>query len=254
MSIKSLLTERSDLDDVTVAVGVDDSFNPRELKQLNLDGMDVAEIRIDLFKDLSLENIKNTISQYSDKNTIATIRLKTEGGGWNKSEVERLKIFEEIIPQVDAIDVENVAPDTIQNLIPLLQKHNTDLIVSHHDFEKTPTALELNDIKTSAENIGADIIKIATLCNSVSDRQRLAQTLVVDNGEQNLIVIGMGAGSVITRTSFPALGSLLTFASFGRFSTAPGQLPLRSMMENLRHLYPNYNERKIIELEILECA
>ena len=64
----------------------------------------------------------------------------------------------------------------------------------------------------------------------------------------------MGVYGLVTRLHFPALGSLMTFASHGGFQTAPGQIPYSNMMEQLRLLYPECSEEKIIKLKLLECA
>lgn len=63
----------------------------------------------------------------------------------------------------------------------------------------------------------------------------------------------MGGQGVKSRLFFPALGSLVTFAFVGR-PTAPSRLEFDQTFELMRLLYPDFNERKMVELGLMEGA
>ena len=94
-------------------------------------------------------------------------------------------------------------------------------------------------------------MKIATHAKTDSDVAALAQ-LLAERRDANLVVIAMGAVGTKSRVFFPALGSLMTFAALEQ-STGPGQLPMALMFQELRLYYPRFNEKKIIDLQLMEA-
>ena len=51
----------------------------------------------------------------------------------------------------------------------------TNVILSHHDYEGTPTDEELDALVAKMVDSGADIAKIATTATDVSDSMRMLQ-------------------------------------------------------------------------------
>ena len=98
--------------------------------------------------------------------------------------------------------------------------------------------------------MGADITKIAAMALGGKDVQRLA-AFTIENADKNIITIAMGSEGTCSRVLFPALGSLLTYASLGE-STAPGQLPYSDTFDILRRLYSKYNQEKVKALKLFE--
>ncbi len=103
------------------------------------------------------------------------------------------------------------------------------LILSFHDFHKTPTEKRLWEIVKKAKQKGADIVKIATLVTKLEDNERLI-ALALGLSEKRIphIVIGMGELGVITRLFSQEMGNVLTFVA-GEKNTAPGQLTLEQI-------------------------
>lgn len=235
-----------------VAIGFSDDVIEADILDARRAGVDIAEIRIDLFQSTKTADVVKKMSAFTLLPTIATIRTKEEGGSWNGSQKERIALFHEILPHVDAIDVELASAKKTMSVVNAARKMGKLVVISFHDFEKTPSAKALKKIVAEANRAGVDIVKIATHVASKADVRALSSLLTEDN--QNLIVIGMGPRGLVTRLSFPGLGSLVTFASHGGFQTAPGQIPYDAMRDQLRLLYPAYNEEKIIKLKLLECA
>jgi 3-dehydroquinate dehydratase-1 len=235
-----------------VAVGFADSDVVENVRGAIEAGVDVAEVRIDQFSTLDADHVIEHLKLFAGLPTISTIRLHDEGGCWDGDEDARRELMTAILPFTDAIDIELQSRSTLAKIAPAAKSQGKLLVVSHHNFDATPSLPELRTIVGAAKDAGADIVKIATHVETPADVQVLAEVLI-EQSALNLIVIGMGSKGLVTRVMFPALGSLLTFAANGAHSTAPGQLPYTKTFELLRSVYPAYNEDKIIELELIEA-
>jgi 3-dehydroquinate dehydratase-1 len=127
-------------------------------------------------------------------------------------------------------------------VIAAARRHDKIVIVSHHDFDSTPTLDRLETIADDARALGADIAKISTMANSKQDLRILA-SLAIKQADLGVIVIAMGAIGTIGRVLFPALGSRLTFSHMGEGS-APGQLDFFETFDLMRKFYPDFHEQK----------
>ena len=187
-------------------------------------GAALFEIRCDLFSaDF------NSIVDYAEelKSSIAvpligTIR-ETEG---NRG--KRLSMFERIIPFIDAIDIEI---DSVISHDVISKAEGKTKIVSEHNFEKTPSDDELSQIIDVANNMGADIIKIAAMPNRGEDVTRLLDFTKLRS--ENLVTIKR------SRIDAFKYGSLFTYAFISE-EVAPGQISLDEMVEEFRMLYPDF--------------
>jgi 3-dehydroquinate dehydratase-1 len=221
-----------------LAVPFDDSVSRAEAQELLAQGLDVAELRVDLFSTREPARVRAELAKYEGLATLATIRLRTEGGGWDGSEAERAALFASLVDRVDAVDVELAARAIRDEVRDAARAAGRLVIASHHDFVRTPESAALAAVVAAGRDFGADVIKIATAIAGAADVRALAR-LLVEHADVPMIVIGMGEAAAATRVLFPALGSLLTYASAGR-ATAPGQLPFDEMRALLRRLFPAY--------------
>ncbi len=180
---------------------------------------DIIELRIDYMKEKpNLERLlhRNSLPK------IVTNRHKDEGGNFQGSEVERIAYLQQAINLgVEYIDIE-------QRHYHILDKKNSKIIVSYHDFEKTPK--NLKEIYNEIANLNPNIVKIAAKANNHNDSLRMLD--LIKKADQDIIGICMGEKGVITRVYGPALGSYLTFASLesGK-SSAPGQISVDELKQ-----------------------
>lgn len=156
---------------------------------------------------------------------ILTLRAAYEGGKWNGSEEDRLKILQAALPDVSAVDVELKS-----GLAPKLAGRGAQVIVSYHDFSGTPPLDQLRKIVHQEFEAG-DVAKISTMVNSAQDLAVL-EKLLAEKFSGPLCVIGMGELGAKTRTEFPPRGSCLTYGYF-ESPAAPGQLSATTLMELL---------------------
>ncbi|OFY91405.1 MAG: hypothetical protein A2236_00380, partial [Bacteroidetes bacterium RIFOXYA2_FULL_33_7] len=126
----------------------------------------MAEIRIDLVKlsELELEKLFKLPIK-----TIATCRI----GYYSENEI--IKLLKLAIKSgAKFIDIETELFENLKlELTPFAQKYNTKIIISYHNFEKTPSQKELQKIIKNCFNQGADIVKIACKSNSEKDNLRI---------------------------------------------------------------------------------
>lgn len=219
---------------VAIAVPFDDRPARADVQALRAGGLDVAELRVDAFASRDPTRALAELAKYDGIPTLATIRIRAEGGAWAGGEAERAKLFLALLPHVGAIDVELAAHEVLPELCAAAREAGRLVIASHHDFDRTPEPGALADLSARAQQAGADVVKIAARVRAPEDVRTLAAALLAP-APIGRIVIGMGDAGLATRVLFPALGSLLTYAHAG-CSTAPGQLPLDELVGLLRRI------------------
>ena len=157
---------------------------------------------------------------------IVTARRQDHGGRWMKSEEERQMLLRSAIAAgVEYVDLESDVAD----LIP--RYGNTKRIISMHDINTTPDNLE--ELHAEMSEKDADIVKLATTPNSITDCVRMMN--LVKNAKVPTIGICMGEMGVVTRLMANRLGSPFTYATFGNKELAPGQLPWKDMRDLYRY-------------------
>ncbi len=220
-----------ELGNIPRIVAIIDKYMPIDnVKSFIERGASLLEIRVDLFPeefDDILEYIE-VLNKQVRVPLICTIR-ETE-----KNRENRLTMFKKIVPFVDAIDIEI---DTDINREVINYSTGKTVIISYHDFEKTPENSELSNIIDKAIDLGADIVKISTMANSSEDVARLL--CFAKERPENLVVIAMGEIGRISRIDAPLFASLFTYA-FVNDEVAPGQLSLDSMVKELKSFYPSF--------------
>jgi 3-dehydroquinate dehydratase-1 len=181
----------------------------------SINRVDMAEIRIDL-TGFSNNDIKRIFSK--GKKLIATCR---PGKIKDDDRVEMLKIAVE--SGATYVDIEYEAPAEYKNdLIDFAHHHQCDVIISYHNYDRTPELEELEKIVHDCYSQGADLAKIATHVNMNRDNSKI---LSLYKAPGRLVAIGMGDLGRISRIVAPFLGAEFTYASLSESaSTAPGQI------------------------------
>ena len=105
-------------------------------------------------------------------------------------------------------------------LTKYLKSTKTKLLVSWHDFKKTPSSAELKK-KISQMSKFSSNVKIVSTAKSTDDSTRMLE-LYSKKGKNNLISFAMGDYGRISRILCLYLGSPYTYVSLGK-AIAPGQ-------------------------------
>ena len=199
---------------------------------------DLVEIRLDQMPQQKDWLARGRSIEARGLPVILTVRLDSEGGGWNGVDEERLPFFEQALQHLFAVDVELRSP--IASQVAMAAKRLGKIcILSYHDFERTPPLAELRSIISEGQGVGS-VVKISTMIQIKKDIETL-QSLLASSWKVPICIIGMGPLGTRTRVSFAALGSCLTYGYLDKPS-APGQLPASELVRQLRALLPKYNK------------
>jgi len=181
---------------------------------------DYAEVRFDFLKTYevpkTLEIIKKDL-----KKVVCTLRPKSEGGKFEGDEKERIAILK-LIAAYDPflLDIEFNTIKKNKELVRYLKSTKTKLLVSWHDFKKTPKFSELKSMMNQMTKFSHNV-KIVTTAKSADDSTRVLQ-LYSKNEKNNLIAFAMGNSGKVSRILCLYLGSPYTYVSLGK-PVAPGQ-------------------------------
>jgi 3-dehydroquinate dehydratase-1 len=152
------------------------------------------------------------------------------------SETKRKELFELAIDEgASFIDLEVESPkEFLSEIKKSLEISDTQLIISYHNFENTPSFKELSEILTSCYNSGAVLAKLATAVLHEDDLKTMFSLYSIPGRK---VLIGMGVKGIITRIAAIFMGAEFSFASPNDFEkTAPGQLSVDEMKEILNIL------------------
>jgi 3-dehydroquinate dehydratase I len=219
-----------------VAAIIDRAMSLTDVKGLVRRGADLLEIRLDLFSGPAEE----TLGYVAEVRNAVGVPLLGTVRETAKNRKARVEIFRLLVQLVDIVDIEIDAP--IRGaVIAMARKARTTVIVSEHDFAKTPSDTRLMSIAREAKKAGADIVKIAAMARSADDTARMLG--FCRRCPTPAIAIAMGDYGTISRVLAPLFGSLVTYGSVGK-AVAPGQLPLDDLVSELRRYYPAFAKRR----------
>jgi 3-dehydroquinate dehydratase I len=190
-------------------------------------GADLVELRIDAMKDPDPQEVASLIEEIPHP-LIATNRIKEEGGFYEGSETERTEILLEAAKYADYVDIELRTEDKYRSKII---KASKSIIISYHNFKKTPSVPELLKIVKSEHELG-DLAKFAVMPSNIQDTLKVLEVL---SQVDNTIGIAMGDLGRYTRVVAPLFGSPITYASLINES-APGQMDIETTKNIIHNL------------------
>lgn len=180
-------------------------------------GADVLELRIDLL-DVDARKILAQLKKLSLP-VIITNRMKQEGGAWEGSEVERIQKLSSLLPLADAVDIELCAEER-DAVVKKAKSTGKTVIISTHDFQRTPELEVMMGVIGESFEAGADIAKLAVMPHSFEDVLRLLEVPLHSKGA--VCAIAMGGMGRHSRVIAPIYGSVVTYG-YVDSPTAPGQ-------------------------------
>ena len=119
-------------------------------------------------------------------------------------------------------------------------RHGVKLMLSYHDFNKTPDEDFIFGTLKRAQALGADIAKVAVMPESYQDVLTLLKATLKARAEAvniPMATMSMAREGVVTRMAGGLFGSDITFA-LGLASSAPGQIPIGDLRQAMALLYP----------------
>lgn len=220
--------------------------NTQELEQalrvLKETAFDIIEFRADFFQealdaDFIAEQLGIVRQAFPAKPLLFTFRRAQEGGNTPCSEDYYFELLEKIIcsKQADIIDIELFAEEGgVKKIIALAHEYQTAALLCNHDFQATPSLVDITGrLKTMAE-WGADICKIAVMPQSPQDVLTLLQATydasqIIDCP---IITMSMGKTGAVSRLAGSTFGSAVTFGAAQKTS-APGQIDANELRKIL---------------------
>jgi 3-dehydroquinate dehydratase-1 len=186
---------------------------------------ELIEVRADGLIKCTPENVHSLLTDLkitTQARIILTVRKKDEGGRFEGTEEERKNVILGNLHLVDIIDIElNCA--IRDEVVSKARANGIEVIVSYHDFDKTPGSEEMKKIINEEVKAGADFAKLAFKANTLHDVLELLGVTEKMSSRTRVIMISMGDLGRISRITAPVFGSAITYASTGG-KTAPGQL------------------------------
>ena len=131
----------------------------------------------------------------------------------------------------DIVDYELANPPAdIARVRAATRAAGVQLILSHHDFARTPPPSALHATLDEAERAGADIAKLAAMPCDLDDVLVLLGVTLEARRRLSIPIIAMSMGGygALSRMIGGVFGSALTFA-VAQASSAPGQLPIEDL-------------------------
>lgn len=201
--------------------------------------LDIIEWRADFFEEvedtskvkMALKTIREVLI---DKPIIFTFRSAKEGGQREATLGSYFELNKEIIKTklIDIVDIELFNDDVeIKTFIDEAHKNNVAVIISNHDFHKTPSKEEIISRLLRGFELGGDIAKIAVMPNSAEDVITLLDATRImkeEYGDRPIITVSMGGKGLISRLAVELFGSDLTFAAV-KNTSAPGQISVEEL-------------------------
>lgn len=189
--------------------------------ELRLDYLAVERERQALFAWLSRQRVRAVF--------IATCRRLEGGGLFPGTMEEQIDVLAEAVRAGCAwcdLEIETASRVPVVGLRRSLAPAR--ILVSHHDFRKTPQNLAA--VVRQLEKVRGDAIKVAAQCGSVSDSLRVCG---LARNRRHVVAIPMGEFGFAGRVLSLRMGSALAYGSIEQ-ATAPGQLSLAEMNDLYR--------------------
>ena len=204
-------------------------------------GADIIEWRVDHFTHVreipqvlaALAEIRHTLKTLP---LLFTFRSKKEGGETEISDEAYFELNRQaaLSGLADVIDIELFNDEAqIRALVNDAHQAGVKVIMSNHDFHKTPAQEDIIYRLRRMQELGADLPKIAVMPQTPQDvLTLLSATLTMKEkyATRPLITMSMGKSGGVSRVTGRLFGSAMTFGTVGQAS-APGQIAIAKLRE-----------------------
>jgi 3-dehydroquinate dehydratase I len=165
---------------------------------------------------------------------VATNRPVSQKGSFAGSESERLSLLMDAVEGgADYVDIES-STRNLNQVIEAFRKTGAKIILSHHDYSRTPKLSELKSALAKLQRTKSDLYKIVTTARSPEDNLTILNLLTTKQRTNPLLSFAMGKPGIWSRILAPFYGADFTYASLKRgLETAPGQ----PSISELRRIY-----------------
>lgn len=188
---------------------------------------DIIEIWFDKLADLNGKSLKSILE-------IVKKPLLYKVSKFNEKNLN-------LILSTDKIDYLDLDLNTKQSTIKKIKTSNPKLklIISYHNFKKTPKLKKLERLAAKILKKGADIVKIATNATSFEDSLTMLEFLLqLSANNKSAICLCMGKNGQLTRLTGHLFGNYLMYAPMGEAQkTAMGQITAIKLGKIINQIY-----------------
>lgn len=228
-----------------VGKNMTDIFN--SAKSLSEIKHDLVEWRVDWFENsvdsIELLSVLTGLRNFlGDTPLLFTFRTAAEGGETEIDKETYFKINLNAIETglIDLIDVElYMGEDLVTQLVEAAHERDIKVVLSNHDFERTPAKKEIISRLQRMQNLGADISKIAVMPSDKTDVLTLlsaTEEMFNTYASTPIVTMSMGKLGVLSRVCGEFFGSAISFGTVGNAS-APGQIPADELSDVLQKMH-----------------
>ena len=164
-----------------------------------------------------IKNVDTVIQQLRGLNLdfkiLVTYRTSNQGGKGNVEETTYIDILKLLIEyaQFELLDIEwsgAINTDQYAQLITDAQEKNLNVVLSHHNFEETPSLEEIKFIYYKMQKLAPQYLKLAVMPNNKEDVLHLLEAMSVtsDNTPYKVIGISMSHLGLVSRVAQGCLG------------------------------------------------
>lgn len=220
-------------------VGVTSEEITQQAEKIKRLPADLVEWRADWFDDVfDLDRVEDILRELRNvlENIpiLFTFRTADEGGAKEIESSAYAKLNKTVAATgyADLVDVELFSGDmVVKDIVDEAHSHGVKVVLSNHDFDKTPQKEEIVRRLCYMQELEADILKIAVMPKSPRDVLTLlaaTEEMYRLHADRPLITMSMGGQGVLSRLGGEIFGSAVTFGSAGKVS-APGQIAAEEM-------------------------
>lgn len=224
-------------------IGRNDVALIEEVNFLKALKLDVVEWRIDYHENVEdIEKMKETLKvlreALGELPLLVTFRSKKEGGEREVSVKYYVELNKAMVATGDAdmIDIELFTGDEIvKEIVEFAHAHNVKVVISNHDFDKTPIKEEIISRLCKMQEMDADLPKIAVMPQTTDDVLTLLSAtneMVTKYADRPIITMSMAGLGVVSRLAGEVFGSALTFGA-AKAVSAPGQVSVAKLAQVL---------------------
>lgn len=201
---------------------------------------DLYEWRLDCFFGDPLPTLPTVVRELGGRPLLCTLRTQGEGGQARLSPEEYEQRLTALLEKggFGLVDIELACgEERIPRLVSLAKRQGIGVVISKHDFAKTPPSEEIAAALRKMKALGADLPKYAVMPHTPEDvLSLLSATRQASREIGPVITMSMGELGKLTRACGGVFGCCLTFGA-GQSASAPGQIgaeDLRAILEDLQ--------------------
>lgn len=211
------------------------------------EGFDILEWRVDFYRNAA--NTEEVLAAglalreaLPETPLLFTFRSRREGGERELAPAAYAGLLSGAASSglFDALDLELFSEkDVLENVLAAARTHGVRVVMSSHDFLRTPPEEEMLERLVRMEALGADVPKLAVMPQAPADVLALLSATVRYSERPSarpVITMSMGGAGVLSRVAGDFSGSCATFGALRRAS-APGQMNVTDLRRVLEALH-----------------